>query len=236
MLRDGRIFLYVFLGLAAAHLWALQSSLPNLAFWSKPLLLSTLSLYFFLQTRGSASRFSRFVLAGLLLSIAGDTFLLFSGATFFLVGLGSFLLAQLCYLAAFLSLRSFRHGALRAFPYLLFPFLLYMVSIDIFLWSGLPGAFRLPVIVYSGAITAMAIGCVNLSTVLPTALFWRLLAGVLFFLASDSLIALTRFKSDSFALANAAFWIMSTYLLAQYLIATSCVSIAGEQPGDSPPV
>ncbi len=225
MLRETQFFLYLFILVSAVHLWGVVTHQDALSFYSKPFLLSTLSLYFFLSTRRSGSHFRRGILLGLLFSIFGDTFLLFEGSTYFLLGLGAFLIAQISYLSAFLSLQPLKQGSLSRRPWLALPFLAYLAWLLLYLWSDLPGAFRWPVTIYGVVITSMALGSVNLYKKLPQPLFWRLLTGVLFFLASDSLIALSRFKSEGLTLAEPGLWIMVTYLVAQYLIATSGVGV-----------
>lgn len=50
------------------------------------------------------SRYGRLILAGLILSWAGDAFLELETRRYFLPGLGSFLLAHICYSVAFVSL------------------------------------------------------------------------------------------------------------------------------------
>lgn len=223
MLRDFPILLYLFLAISAAHLWALIEEMPSLAFWTKPLLLLVLSLYFFLRTRSFPVRFRNLLLAGMIFSIAGDTFLMFEGPSFFLLGLGSFLITQVCYASAFLSHTSLRWGILIRRPWVGLPLFIYLGWIATFLWPDLAPSFRWPVLLYSVVITSMALSCLNLYGTVPTRFFIRLFAGVLFFLLSDSLIALTRFKA--IGLAQADVWIMMTYLIAQYLIATAGIRI-----------
>ncbi|MDV7397890.1 lysoplasmalogenase family protein, partial [Arthrospira platensis SPKY1] len=75
---------------------------------TKPLLLTLLSLWFYLELRPLRTRAVRLIQAGLIFSIGGDTLLMLVGngpknEDFFLLGLGSFLLAQISYLAGFLS-------------------------------------------------------------------------------------------------------------------------------------
>lgn len=231
MLRAARILLYLFILVSAIHLWGIVTSQDNLSFFSKPLLLSTLALYFFLSTRSSGSRFRKGILLGLIFSILGDTFLLFQGDTYFLLGLGSFLITQVCYLLAFLAQQPLKSGLLGKSPWPALPFLAYLVWLLFYLWGDLPGAFRWPVLTYGIVITSMALGAVNLYNKLPLPLFLRLLTGVLFFLASDSLIALSRFKIEAVSVTEPRLWIMITYLAAQYLIATSGVKVA-ELEGD----
>ena len=75
--------LWAFIGLTLFHLWAEYSQHQLLIYLSKPALLSLLSLYFFLNLKNNvalsagSSRSGRWILAGLIFSIGGDTLLLF---------------------------------------------------------------------------------------------------------------------------------------------------------------
>ena len=225
MHRETSILLSTFWVLSAVHLLSLFTGPDWARYVSKPLLVTLLAVYFFRATRGSISGLRRLFLAALIFSILGDTWLLFSGPRFFLLGLGCFLITQLGYLAAFLSYRPSTPGYLQRRPGAALPLLLYLGLLIAYLWPDLPPAFRAPVLVYSVVITGMALGALHLRDALPQPLFRRLFAGTLFFLLSDSLIAFSRFKADDTAAPLYALLIMATYLLAQYMIATSAVTM-----------
>lgn len=228
-MNNNQNLLLLFLFLALLQLGALVTGNQTLEFITKPLLLTVLSLWFFLSTRASPSRFSRWVLRGLLFSIAGDTFLLFArdgyshGTLFFLLGLGSFLITHVCYSTAFFSLPLKSEGQLRRAPWLAIPFLLFLAGFNFYLWPDLPGAFRVPVTIYSMVIIAMALSCLQFSPFFSRPVFWTIFTGVLLFVISDSLIALSRFKAESITVPQSRFLIMSTYIIAQYLIARGSV-------------
>lgn len=223
-----RILLYAYLLLGLLTLWAEHRQSEFLIFATKPLLLSLLSLWFYLRLRPMEERFPRFVLAGLIFSIGGDTLLMLvengpKGEQFFLLGLGSFLLAQLSYLLGFASYPGAKGGDVVKAPWRVWPFALYLAGIIIVLWPGIPGAMKAPVAVYACAIVGMAIAAFNLRPMLARGVFQGLMAGVLFFILSDSLIALSKFRSGAITIPYPRLLIMSTYLLAQYLIARNAV-------------
>lgn len=220
--------LLAFVCLSLLHIAAGVVSHPWLATWSKPLLLSTLSLYFWLSSGHAVPFFRRALLVGLLFSIAGDTLLIFSDAepVFFLLGLGSFLLTHLCYLSAFGSYRAFRQGYLYQRPWLLLPFVLLFAGNVMFLWPGLSPSMAIPVAVYAAAIVSMAAAAFNLAGRIPAATFYTLVAGVLLFIISDTLIGIRQFKSDTITVPQPHLLIMSTYLAGQYLIARAGISMS----------
>jgi uncharacterized membrane protein YhhN len=177
----------------------------------KPLTTSLLVLLAALQASAHGPRYQLAVVAGLVLSLAGDVFLMLPGDRF-VPGLASFLLAHLAYVVAFSSGIS-----LGTNPLLLLPLLAAGALLIRVLWRGL-GRLRLSVLVYSTAIVLMvwqawARGWEFRS---PGAAFAA--AGAALFMASDSLLALNRFRAP-FAWAQAA--IMATYVAAQALIALS---------------
>jgi len=225
MPRKPKILLSIFLLLSAVHLFSLFTGPAMLRFLTKPLLVSTLAFYFFLETREYSGRLRRSFLAGLVFSVLGDSWLLLEGEVPFLFGLGSFLLAQLCYLTAFLSYRPEVTGYLKRCPWSALPLLFYLAALMIYLWPGVPGALRLPVLIYGLAITGMAAACLNLRDKLPGKTFRRLFSGSLLFLLSDSLIALSRFVVRDPDAPIFSLLIMASYLAAQYLIGTTAVAM-----------
>ena len=152
------------------------------------------------------------VIAGLIFSLAGDVFLMLPRDRFFIHGLISFLIAHLFYIAAFF----FESDGALALPYAL-PFLLYGALMMRVLWPYL-GKMRVPVVFYMLAILLM--GWTATSRWMLTEQPGSLLAmsGALFFIASDSLLALDKFKGH---FRSAQLLTFSTYSIAQWLIALS---------------
>jgi uncharacterized membrane protein YhhN len=225
--KMARFILVAFFIDAAVNLWAEYSHQEILILMSKPLLISLLALWYFIKARPFQHQFERWILAGLLFSIGGDSLLMFveSGPKderFFLLGLGSFLLAQLSYLTGFLKYPGARTGAVFQRPLLALPFLLYLIVLLSSLWPGIPEAMKLPVAIYASAIVGMAIAAYNLRSKTSAAAFIPLIAGVLLFVVSDSLIALNKFGE---AIPLARVYIMSTYIIGQYLIASGVIGM-----------
>lgn len=203
---------------------ALQSQAG--VYLTKPLLLVTLSLWFYLRTKHQPTAFARFILGGLICSIAGDTFLMFhrpGAEQFFLFGLGSFLVAHLFYIAAFLKYPGLKKGAVAKNGWWAAPLLFFLAWFSWFLWDDLPRAFKIPVVVYATVIVAMALTCLNMKDRITAPAFQILFSGALLFVLSDSLIALTSFKYPDFPAIPARLSIMITYLAGQFLIATGAL-------------
>ncbi|CAN5119059.1 lysoplasmalogenase [soil metagenome] len=160
----------------------------------------------------------RLILAGLVLSLAGDVFLLWPQQGF-LPGLVSFLLAHLAYIGAFcVPVR------LAASPRVFIAYGVIAALILWQLWPGIPAPLRGPVVAYVVCLAAMAA---------QAGAWWRQRAGSgsadeplarlaaiggVLFMASDSLLATNKFALE---LPLASLWILATYWAAQWCIASS---------------
>jgi len=156
--------------------------------------------------------YSRWVFAGLILSLIGDM-LLEVGPDLFLPGLGAFLLAHVAYVAAYLTVTRTPSIA-RSLP-----FLLLGVGASVFLWPGL-GGLALPVTVYVAVICTMAWrSAAMLGTgALARREQWAALAGALMFAASDLLLSIKLFVRP---VPAASYAIMLLYWAGQLCIALS---------------
>lgn len=190
-----------------------------LVYTCKPVMLIILSSWFYHNTRRVGDRFTLLVQAGLFFSLVGDVALMFQHLDDFnfLIGLGSFLLAQLCYAIAFLQ-NVLNVGAVRP-PWL--PLLLsFILGTYGYFFAGrlIPAAeegIRIPVGIYAGAITLMGIAAAFRWARTYRRSFLMVFAGALFFIGSDSLLAVNRFLEP---FDGASWMVMLTYAIAQLLI------------------
>jgi uncharacterized membrane protein YhhN len=156
---------------------------------------------------------------GLLVCAAGDLCMgiYYAGnQSFFLYGLGTFLVGHLIYIFAFAA------DAPRPSFSMALPFVGFGVAVVLFLQPGIPAQLQLPVTLYATAIMAMGwraaarIGAAN--SALNSQLFATL--GALLFVSSDLMIALDKFRAP---LPLRTPLIMSTYYAAQLLIAAAAL-------------
>ncbi len=152
---------------------------------------------------------TRWLLAGLALSLLGDVCLL-SGQGF-LAGLAAFLLAHGCYIVLF-------HRGLPWLPHR--PALLAVLACAALVYGylathGLPADMRLPVAAYVLVIAGMAAQAIGRAQVLRSAGARCVAWGALSFLVSDSILAIDRFVQP---LPAATVWVLGSYYLAQGLI------------------
>lgn len=187
----------------------------------KALIIPILMLIYFSYIRQSVNGFHRMIMAALVFSWGGDVLLQFTSfkETFFLAGLGSFLVAQLMYLIAFFSTPGGNKVLIGCKAWLLLPVIAYGTGLLYYLWDGL-GEMMVPVLVYAIVILTMLSAALNRTGKVDRLSYMLVLIGAVLFVLSDSMIAINKFKL-SFPLARIA--IMSTYISAQYLIITGCL-------------
>lgn len=184
----------------------------------KPLTTSLILLMALLSPVSVSVFYKYAVVAGLLFSLGGDVFLMLPSDRF-VAGLVSFLVGHLCYIAAFVSVGGFYTSG-----WGLLPFLLYGIIIAAILLPSVPGPLRGPVVAYILVILVMAWQALgnwqSLRDWGQTGQSWALLAfaGATFFVISDSVLAIDRFRLKFKA---ARLTVLSTYFLAQWLIALS---------------
>ncbi|MGH4027332.1 lysoplasmalogenase [Actinomycetota bacterium Odt1-20B] len=182
----------------------------------KPLLMPLLVAYVV------ARRGPRLLAAALLFGWGGDTLLLSDKDPAFLAGMGSFAAGHVCYLLLFR-----RHGTPHPNPrasLLVTAYALALVTTVALLWPDLPADMRGPVAGYSLLLTAMAFGASRLGLTAA--------AGGALFLLSDTLIATG--VAEWPQAPRPDLWIMLTYLVAQYLLASAVLGAAGARTLPAP--
>ncbi|MEY9948147.1 lysoplasmalogenase [Kitasatospora sp. GAS1066B] len=215
--RRARGLLTAFTATAATHLGSLLTESKVVEQVTKPALMPLLVGH----VRGAASAATgrpapRLLTPALLTSAAGDALLQVDDERAFLAGMGSFAAAHICYVTMFAkqgALTDRRRTALVAAGYAL----AWAVMIHQ-LWPGL-GELKGPVAGYSLLLATTAVTSAGLGR--------RGGLGGALFLLSDTLIA-TRLAGWK-QLPGHEFWIMSTYLLAQYLLATAALKAAAAE-------
>jgi uncharacterized membrane protein YhhN len=201
------ILLSGYWAIATAHLVSLETGPSWLEWVTKALLIPTLAVWAWKQ------RAPRLIIVGLLFSAAGDITLQAAngGQTLFLLGMGFFAAAHVCYVTYFV--RSGALATLRRRWWIPAAYLVIWLVLVVVLWPDL-GALQIPVAAYSLLLIATAITSagVGLRTGLGGALF----------LVSDALLGAGKAGIDLFPHTDLA--IMATYIGAQYLIASGAIA------------
>lgn len=159
------------------------------------------------------------IAAGLLFSCGGDVAMMLGTFT---SGLAAFLVAHLCYIAAFLAGRQITRSSPRSRNGKAVAGSVITASTILIFFALQPhlGDMLVPVALYMACILGMAISALDRFGRAPTASCLLTLAGALLFMASDSVIALHRFMSP---VPGHRTIIMSSYLLAQLAIVHGCL-------------
>ncbi|WP_051969372.1 lysoplasmalogenase [Kitasatospora azatica] len=203
--------LTAFAATSAAHLGSLLTDTHVVEQATKPALMPLLAAH----AVSGAERLPRLLAPALLASTAGDTLLQVDAEPAFLAGMGAFATAHVCYITMFAqqgALTDRRRIAITAAAYAT----AWAVMLSR-LWPGL-GTLKVPVAGYSLLLAGTAVTAAGLG------LRGGLGGGL--FLLSDTLIA-TRLAGWK-QLPGHEFWIMSTYITAQYLLATAALKAEQE--------
>ena len=174
---------------------------------------------------GVAPLYSMLIIAGLVLSLAGDWFLIDSDEKprNFALGLGAFLVAHLFYIAAFTVAQ-----VLRGVPIDLnrevgiATLLIILGMVTYFFMRPSLGGMAQPVLLYITVISLMAHRAIAGVSIGAGLLSQGTLAagGALLFYISDFMLAINHFVFDGEGRANSV-WVLSTYYCAQLFIALS---------------
>ncbi|MGW6396586.1 lysoplasmalogenase [Streptomyces sp. NPDC055134] len=194
-----RLLLAAFAVATAVDLIALLAGTDLVHTVAKPLLMPLLAAS--VVVRGGP----RLLTAALLFGWGGDLLLLLEADVAFLAGMGSFAAGHVCYLVLFKRAGTPRARGVQ----LAAAYGIALVTTVALLWPDLPADMRGPVAGYSLLLTAMAYG----SSRMGRTAGW----GGALFLLSDTLIATG--VADWPQLPRPDFWVMLTYVAAQYLLA-----------------
>jgi len=185
----------------------------------KPLIMISIGGYFLQNSKNLDKKIIRVALIAFLFSLFGDIFLMFTGEgmIFFMLGLGSFLVAQIGYIFLFRhTLKLFGNQSyIRKNPLLLIGYLVFGTIVYYLLFNQLDIVLKIAVLVYMVAILSMSAMALNLFNSVSSASFYLVFAGSVLFVISDTLIALDKFLTP---IPNDRLLVMSTYIAAHFLI------------------
>jgi len=174
---------------------------------TKPLLMASLmGLYI-----SSEIKQNNIFILGILFALMGDIFLNFDSDDFFKIGLGSFLLMQLCYIYVFSIDKT---NVNKPFLIKTFGVVLLLILMISLLWNNL-GELKIPVVIYMLVIGAMSIMAFLRNS--KIAGYSGVVIGAILFLLSDAFLAYGKFIN---MVTGLNYIVMATYIAAQYLIVT----------------
>lgn len=187
----------------------------------KPSITISLMLYIAFNTQ-LKGRFAKRIFAGLFFGLFGDCFLMFVhvNSNFFIFGLVSFLIGHILYITAFYLDYKWQPNIEKKIGWLaLIIFGVFGIVFYLYLRPYL-NSLKIPVMIYTFIILLMAVMAVNRKGRVNTISFNLIFYGAILFLISDSILAYNKFVSP---IKFSGIAIMSTYMIAQYLITIGAV-------------
>jgi uncharacterized membrane protein YhhN len=218
MTRQNFILTIIFAFIVIIELAGTLTENTLLDYAVKPLIMVWITLYFLLNARKKSFRAA--VVTAFFFSWVGDIFLMLSNGLsnelLFYAGVGGFFFAQVTYIFIFLlNTENDIKGLLRRNPLWIIPLAGYGVLIYLFLYPRLEGVMVYILLIYAVSLIGMSLAALNRRDRVNIRSFRLVFAGSLFFLLSDSLLAINKFHTE---IPFAGFLIMLTYITAQYLI------------------
>ena len=190
----------------------------NMEYAVKPLIMVWMATFFLTFRKKKA--FTIPILLAFFFSWTGDMFLMFSGGyeneMFFYLGVAGFLLAQLTYIYVF-SKRAETGvpGLVQRKLFWSLPFLAFVAGLFLYLLPDLEGVMKVVILIYALSLMFMSMLALNRKHRVAHLSYILVFVGSILFLLSDSMIAINKF---SVTIPEAGFWIMLSYMAAQYLI------------------
>ncbi len=225
---------YLYWIIAALEIYSEANGNSTLRFFTKPLLMVVLILFYARSLDTGWNNMHKMMLAAFAFSWVGDVALMFSGdkgeslmgiakdPNYFLVGLVGFLITHVLYTISFSKVTlSDVQPLLPKKIWVFTPLAIYMGILLMLLYPSINSSeatkpFLAPVLVYSTAIATMVVFAINrYQRVNSTSFNWVVL-GALLFMVSDSIIAINKFMQP---FASAGIFIMVLYIAGQYFIA-----------------
>jgi uncharacterized membrane protein YhhN len=208
-------WLIAFFIVLAADLLGLQFRHELHQYIFKPLIVPAVIGYFLSGITGISSPLRKWILFALFFSWVGDILLMFdeNSELFFLLGLGSFLVAHIFYILFFHQIRV--REIIKSNLWLLAIVVVYYTSLIILL-SPYLGDKKLPVRIYGVVISFMILLAMHMVFIKNKTSGKWMMSGAILFAISDTILAVNKFY-QSFEIAGIL--VMLTYGLAQLFIA-----------------
>lgn len=183
----------------------------TLHYITKPLTICLMIFYGAFYYRDSYIQGKKWVMAGLILSLAGDVFLMLH-EKYFKAGLFAFLIAHICYTLYFID------GLLISRLFNLYSILLYVPGAAVIaMFIDKLGKYKIPVLIYTFVIINMA--AFSIPYYLSTG-DYRVVIAAFLFIISDFTLAYNKFIKN---IKYAHLVILPTYFVSQFLFVLSII-------------
>lgn len=206
-----KLILRLYIAVSIVHVIAKVIPSEALGQYTKPLLIPLLIFYVYRSSLGNTTVRILLLCVALLFSWLGDVVLMYQAdETFFMAGIGLFLVAQITYTVV---LRKSTYQApsfslKKIFPLAIYGGLLFYILLP-------AGDFTIPIVIYGLVILLMAAMAFSREGNTSHESYKFALLGSSFFVLSDSILAFNSFQTE---IPFAGVLIMSTYCVAQLLL------------------
>lgn len=206
--------LKIFIAIAFIYLALLFFSGEDSAWFMKPLLLPAMMSGVLASEKFPTKNL---LIWALVFSWFGDVVLMFAdkGELFFIIGLLLFLTAHMIYILLFNKQQKTQNSSNNSGLYIGVVFIVGYLFVMLFVLYPKLGGLKIPVTVYAMVISMMLFMALKGFFGWQNPANYYVLTGAICFVVSDSLLAFNKFYEP---IQLATFNIMSTYLLAQFLI------------------
>ncbi len=206
--------LKIFIAIAFIYLALLFFSGEDSAWFMKPLLLPAMMSGVLASEKFPTKNL---LIWALVFSWFGDVVLMFAdkGQLFFIIGLLLFLTAHMIYILLFNKQQKTQNSSNNSGLYIGVVFIVGYLFVMLFVLYPKLGGLKIPVTVYAMVISMMLFMALKGFFGWQNPANYYVLTGAICFVVSDSLLAFNKFYEP---IQLATFNIMSTYLLAQFLI------------------
>jgi uncharacterized membrane protein YhhN len=208
------LFLKIYLAFSAIYLIILFLGYESLDLFIKPVLIPLLGFGVYFHKKFPHRKT---LLTALLFSWIGDVILLFTDIAeiYFILGLVAFLISHIFLCVLFnKQIKSGIKKNMIVFGIGSLLIAVYLIGMVSFLFPAL-GDLKVPVIIYASVISIMLLFAFNGFLIWEKPANQFVFIGALIFVLSDSILAINKFYTP---IEKSSFFIMLTYLVAQYLI------------------
>ncbi len=217
-MKNNKRFLGLFILLSIIYIVGLLLDNDTIKFISKPLIMLSLLLYY----SKSVKKKSKLFIGAVLFSFLGDVLLLYNVELFFMLGLVSFLIAHILFISMVIGM--LKKSSVTQKITAIVPFLGTYIGL-LFLLKDSLGEMLIPVVIYGLVISVFGMVSLLNHLVVKSKASQYLIYGAIFFVVSDSLLAINKFYEPQ---EYYPVIVIITYIIAQYLICNSVIENSKE--------
>ena len=191
---------------------------------TKPLIVPLLALCcWILLKKNSISNFRvTTLISALAFGAMGDILLMFDGPAAFLAGLIAFFIGHVFYLVTIGAPHKEPSGSHFALGVIVPVVLIFIMTMAAQLFK-VKGFLGMAVTLYAVTFAFCINACIHNAVIKRQRLYWITVTGYVLFVISDTILAVGKFTEIK--IPASGFWVMLTYILAQFLIALSLVLV-----------